>query len=162
MPIIISTKISELTIVYCYFSKFSYPRYWASYRMWTGCWHVRGFFPETLVSVIVSIEHHLLITVSRFDRILNMQRQDCFLPKGSYAYPSSVLFFAKQTKCLNKRVEKSLLIGYFMGRETVYCNLNSNMVEGVGCLVLAARQRHVPWNSLPMSWLFGSSTKVVR
>ena len=23
-------------------------------------------------------------------------------------------------------------IGHFMGRETVYCNLNSNMVEGVG------------------------------
>ena len=30
-------------------------------------------------------------------------------------------------------------IGHFMGRETVYCNLNSNMVEGVGCPVLAAR-----------------------
>ena len=24
-------------------------------------------------------------------------------------------------------------IGHFMGRETVYCNMNSNMVEGVGC-----------------------------
>ena len=30
-------------------------------------------------------------------------------------------------------------IGHFMERETVYCNLNSNMVEGVGCPVLAAR-----------------------
>ena len=30
-------------------------------------------------------------------------------------------------------------IGYFMGRETVYCNLNSNKAEGVGCPVLAAR-----------------------
>ena len=29
-------------------------------------------------------------------------------------------------------------IGHFMGCETVYCNLN-NMVEGVGCPVLAAR-----------------------
>ena len=29
-------------------------------------------------------------------------------------------------------------IGHFMGRETVYCNLNSNMVEGAGCPVLAA------------------------
>ena len=41
-------------------------------------------------------------------------------------------------------------IGQFMGRETVYCNLNSNMVEGAGCPVLAVRQRHGPWNSLPM------------
>ena len=30
-------------------------------------------------------------------------------------------------------------IGHFMGRETVHCNLNSSMVEGVGCPVLAAR-----------------------
>ena len=30
-------------------------------------------------------------------------------------------------------------ISHFMGRETVHCNLNSNMVEGVGCPVLAAR-----------------------
>ena len=30
-------------------------------------------------------------------------------------------------------------IGHFMGRETVYCNLNSNMVEGVGSPALAAR-----------------------
>ena len=29
-------------------------------------------------------------------------------------------------------------IGHFMGRETVYCNMN-NMVMGVGCPVLAAR-----------------------
>ena len=29
-------------------------------------------------------------------------------------------------------------IGHFMGRETVYCNLN-NMVEGVGWPALAAR-----------------------
>ena len=29
-------------------------------------------------------------------------------------------------------------IGQLMGRETVYCNLNSNMVEGVGCSVLAS------------------------
>ena len=29
--------------------------------------------------------------------------------------------------------------GYFRGRETVYCNLNSNMVDDVGCPVLAAR-----------------------
>ena len=28
---------------------------------------------------------------------------------------------------------------YYMGRETVYCNLSSNMVEGEGCHVLAAR-----------------------
>ena len=30
-------------------------------------------------------------------------------------------------------------IGHIMGHETVYCNFNSNMVEGVGCLVLAAK-----------------------
>ena len=30
-------------------------------------------------------------------------------------------------------------IGHFMGRETVYYNLNSNMVEGVDCTGLAAR-----------------------
>ena len=30
-------------------------------------------------------------------------------------------------------------IGHFMGCETVYCNMNYNMVEGVGCPVLAAR-----------------------
>ena len=30
-------------------------------------------------------------------------------------------------------------IGHYMGRETVYCNLSSNMVEGEGCHVLAAR-----------------------
>ena len=30
-------------------------------------------------------------------------------------------------------------IGHFMGREAVYCNLNRNMVEGVGCPVLVAR-----------------------
>ena len=30
-------------------------------------------------------------------------------------------------------------IGHFMGRVTVYRNLNSNMVEVVGCPVLAAR-----------------------
>ena len=30
-------------------------------------------------------------------------------------------------------------IGHFTGRETVYCHLNSNIVEGVGCPVLAAR-----------------------
>ena len=30
-------------------------------------------------------------------------------------------------------------IGNFMGHETVYCNLNSNMVEGVGFPVLAAK-----------------------
>ena len=30
-------------------------------------------------------------------------------------------------------------IGHFTGRETVYWNLNSNMVEGVSCPVLAAR-----------------------
>ena len=30
-------------------------------------------------------------------------------------------------------------IGQFTERETVYCNLNNNMVEGVGCPVLAAR-----------------------
>ena len=30
-------------------------------------------------------------------------------------------------------------IGHFMGSETLYCNLNSNMVEGVGCPVHAAR-----------------------
>ena len=29
-------------------------------------------------------------------------------------------------------------IGHFMGRETVYGNLNSNMVEGACCPVLAA------------------------
>ena len=29
-------------------------------------------------------------------------------------------------------------IGHFMGRETVYCKLNNNMVEGVGCPVLAS------------------------
>ena len=28
-------------------------------------------------------------------------------------------------------------IGHFTGRETVYYNLNSNTVEGVGCAVLA-------------------------
>ena len=26
-------------------------------------------------------------------------------------------------------------IGHFMGRETVYCNMNSNMIEGAGCPV---------------------------
>ena len=30
-------------------------------------------------------------------------------------------------------------VGHFMGRETVHCNLNSNMVDGMGCPVLAAR-----------------------
>ena len=30
-------------------------------------------------------------------------------------------------------------IGHFMGHETVYCNLNSNMAEGVGCPVLIAK-----------------------
>ena len=31
-------------------------------------------------------------------------------------------------------------IGHFMGRETVYCKLNSNITfEGAGCAVLAAR-----------------------
>ena len=30
-------------------------------------------------------------------------------------------------------------IGHFMGQETVYTNLNSNEVEGVGCPVLAAK-----------------------
>ena len=29
-------------------------------------------------------------------------------------------------------------IGHLMGRGTVYCNFNRNMVEGVGCPVLAA------------------------
>ena len=29
-------------------------------------------------------------------------------------------------------------LGHFIGRETVYCNLNSNVVEGMGCPVLAA------------------------
>ena len=30
-------------------------------------------------------------------------------------------------------------IGHFMGNETVYCNLNSNMAEGVGCPVLVTK-----------------------
>ena len=30
-------------------------------------------------------------------------------------------------------------IGHNMGRETVYCNVNGNMVDRVGCPVLAAR-----------------------
>ena len=30
-------------------------------------------------------------------------------------------------------------IGHFMGHEAVYYNLNSNMVEGVGCPVPAAK-----------------------
>ena len=53
-------------------------------------------------------------------------------------------------------------MGHFMGRETVYCTLNNNMVEGVGCPVLCARQRHWPWNSLPMSRLCGGSPKLMR
>ena len=33
-------------------------------------------------------------------------------------------------------------IGHFIGRETVYCKMNNNMVEGVACLV---RCQAVPW-----------------
>ena len=110
--------------------------------------------------------------------------QDCFLPKGSYAYPSSVINFLKWNLyrkaplCLNKQnvwtyklrkvycfkrlwLERNDWIwlhlfinadasfmtyfssykqtGHFTGRETAYCNLNSNMIEGVGCPVLATR-----------------------
>ena len=52
-------------------------------------------------------------------------------------------------------------IGLFIGCETIYCNLNSNMVEDVGCPVLAARQRHGSWNSLPMLRLFGGPPKLM-
>ena len=45
---------------------------------------------------------------------------------------------------------------------TVHCNLNSNMVLGVGCPVLAVGWRHGPWNSLPMLRRFGGSPKLTR
>ena len=30
-------------------------------------------------------------------------------------------------------------MGHFMGHETIYCSSNNNMVEGVGCPVLAVK-----------------------
>ena len=53
-------------------------------------------------------------------------------------------------------------MGHLMVRETAYCKLNGNMVEGVGCPVLCARQCQGPWNSLSRSRLFGGSLKLMR
>ena len=46
-----------------------------------------------------------------------------------------------QTYCMTYHLSYKE-IGHFMGRVAVYCNLNSNMVDDVGCPALAARQRH--------------------
>ena len=52
-------------------------------------------------------------------------------------------------------------IGHFMGRETVYCNMNSNMVEGVDCPV---RCQVAAWAVKQSTYVktSGGSPKLVR